>query len=201
MHIYVITNTVNGKIYVGQHSGKNLSQYFKLDIQRALAGREFKPLLYRAIRKYGADAFKIFTLVHPSDKDQMDKLERFFIRSLETQDRDIGYNIVAGGGGSHGVKFSDEHRKKISDALRGKKKSDEHRKNISESKKYLSEESRRNISLAQRGKVMLPKTKIAIRQGFNNMSEDSRQRMRDGYLKVKKKWWLSGSSKFSPESQ
>lgn len=39
MHVYVITNTVNGKMYVGQHLGPNLQRYFRGDITRVVPPR------------------------------------------------------------------------------------------------------------------------------------------------------------------
>jgi group I intron endonuclease len=104
MHIYVVTNLKNDKIYIGQHSGDDLQAYLAHNIRAALAGRGNKLFLYRAIRKYGADAFVIHSLAHPIDKEQMDKMEIFFIKTLETQDDSIGYNITAGGGGRLGTK-------------------------------------------------------------------------------------------------
>ncbi len=104
MHIYAITNTVNSKIYVGQHAKDDLKAYLAHNIRAAMAGRGNKLFLYRAIRKYGPDAFVIKSLVCPYDKQQMDALEIFFIRTLETQNELIGYNITAGGGGRLGIK-------------------------------------------------------------------------------------------------
>lgn len=100
MHVYAITNTVNGKLYVGQHVGEHLDKYLRRTVWEALStSRRSKPALFQAIRKYGSAAFVIRSLVKPADKSQMDEMEKFFIRTLESQNREIGYNISAGGQG------------------------------------------------------------------------------------------------------
>jgi group I intron endonuclease len=172
MHIYVITNTVNSKIYIGQICQK-LDRYLRSDVTRALLhGEDRKPHLYNAIRKYGEAAFVIRLLVEVLDKEQADKLEQFFIRTLETQNKEIGYNIAAGGGGSFGYHrvISDEQkeklriaglgrvqsettRAKIGAANSGKPKSAEHRARLSKAKMGIkmgpfSDEHRANMSAA-----------------------------------------------------
>jgi len=172
MRIYAITNTVNSKIYIGQ-TCQNLDRYLRSDVTRALLnGEDRKPHLYNAIRKYGESAFVVKLLVEAFDKEQADKMEQFFIRTLETQNKEIGYNIAAGGSGSFGYHrtFSDEHRAKLADiwtgrkhseatkekmrlAGRGKPKSAEHRAKLSKAKMGIkmgpfSEEHRANMSAA-----------------------------------------------------
>jgi group I intron endonuclease len=135
MHVYKITNIVNDKIYVGQHGGDDLQAYLALNCGRALGGsrQNDKPLLYRAIRKYGREAFSIESLVRPIDKDQTNKLEKFFIRTLEAQNPEIGYNLTEGGTGG-ATRFgphAPEAIEKMHLAQMGKPKSPEHRKNLS----------------------------------------------------------------------
>jgi len=121
MHVYAITNTVNGKIYVGQHGKDDLAAYLRLhNVNPALKGKDKKTLLFRAIRKYGAAAFTISSLVQPVDGVQMDALEQFFIRTLESQNPEIGYNITAGGGGVRNFHWSEEQRKHISEMQIGR---------------------------------------------------------------------------------
>ncbi len=131
MHVYVITNTVNGKIYVGQHSGDNLQKYLNRRCNMALRGVTRTVLIDRAIRKYGRQAFVIQSLVNPIDKPQMDGLEKFFIRTFESRNPEIGYNITAGGGGALGVVSTRKGTKQ----------------------KPLSEETRRKIGLAHRART------------------------------------------------
>jgi len=139
MHIYAITNTVNGKIYIGQHSGDDLRAYLGLQCRRAVSkGRgNDKPLLYRAIRKYGPESFVISSLVRPCDKEQMNALEKFFVRTLYSRDLEIGYNLAEGGlgGATRDGCTNTEHQKlAVALALTGLPKSTEHRKHLSESK-------------------------------------------------------------------
>lgn len=139
MHVYAITNTENGKIYIGQHSSDDLSTYFSMQCRRALSGGRMndKPLLYRAIRKHGSDAFVIASLVCPCDKKQMNALEKFFIRTLESRELAIGYNLAEGGlGGAtrNGCKNTEHQKESVALALRGHPKSLEHRRHLSESR-------------------------------------------------------------------
>lgn len=160
MNVYAITNTANGKIYIGQ-TCQNLDRYLRSDVTRALLhGKDRKPHLYNAIRKYGAEAFVIRLLVKALDKEQADKLEQFFIRTLETQNKEIGYNIASGGGGSFGYKrtFSDAQREKIRVAGLGRVQSASTREKISIANSGVpkSVEHRAKLSRAKRGIKMGP---------------------------------------------
>jgi group I intron endonuclease len=172
MHIYAITNEVNGKVYIGQHAGDDLGWYFRENTAAAMRGNNGKTLLYRAIRKHGTDAFTIRSLVRPVDKEQMDRLEIFFIRTLETQDSTVGYNITAGGGGVLGLKHSAETiennrikgleigistkcREAQKEYLKTRIFTAEHRAKLAEAKKgkLASLETRLKQSLAKQGHV------------------------------------------------
>lgn len=139
MHVYAITNRVNGKIYIGQHSGEDLEAYLRLQCRRAVSsGRgSDKPCLYRAIRKYGLDAFMIVSIVRPVDKGQMNELERFFVKTLDVRNPNIGYNLAEGGlGGATRTGYQNTASQKIgvATALRNRPKTEEHRKHLSEAK-------------------------------------------------------------------
>ena len=55
MHIYKITNTVNGKIYIGQTIQKDPKMRWYAHCQYARAGK--KSYLYDSMRKHGIDKF------------------------------------------------------------------------------------------------------------------------------------------------
>jgi group I intron endonuclease len=158
--IYAITNLVNGKLYIGQHYGENLQKYLLDKFYRAR--RHNTRALDRAIRKYGEQSFVISPLVRATDKSQMDKLEIFFIRTLETQKSIYGYNMTAGGGGHIGEELSRATRDKISASLIGNKrrlgiKHTEAARLIMSQKgrgRKKSLEHRIKIGLGNKGKVM-----------------------------------------------
>jgi group I intron endonuclease len=157
MHIYAITNTVNDKIYVGQHAG-DLPAYLLLNFRRAVSSDRWndKPVLYRAIRKYGPEAFVIRSLVVASDKQQVNELERFFIRTLDARDPEIGYNLAEGGTGGAtrtGYKNSPEHVLRARLGITGKPKSPEHRKNLSLAKTGVPNPSIAESNIRRRMKI------------------------------------------------
>lgn len=127
MFVYIITNKINNKKYVGQHAGNDLQQYFARTIWLAQMGYQGKRLLYRTIRKYGPESFEIKPLVIVTSKWEMDLYEIGMIKALELTNTQKGYNITQGGGGSLGVKFGEETRAKMSKAREGKKMSEKNR--------------------------------------------------------------------------
>lgn len=92
-YIYKITNSINGKIYVGQ-TFRNVQERFKEHLRM---GRKeevgYKSLLYYAIKKYGKDAFSVDTLEECPD-DKLNEREIYWIDTLGTCEN--GYNISRG---------------------------------------------------------------------------------------------------------
>lgn len=114
--IYKITNTINGKCYIGQ------SIYLKKRIRRHLTYKCHKDnlSLYKAFDKYGIDKFMIKILetidTEKCDdiKSELDKLEIFYIKNYDSYNS--GYNQTIGGdAGITGYKFTDEQRRKVSE--------------------------------------------------------------------------------------
>lgn len=89
--VYVYTNKVNGKKYVGQ-TCQSLEY-------RANNGRGYKRCLhfYRAIEKYGWDNFEPRILSDCLTKKEADVLEKMYINILRTRNNEYGYNITEGG--------------------------------------------------------------------------------------------------------
>lgn len=91
--IYLITNIVNGKKYVGQTVraiAKRFVEHCRLQGKcRALES---------AIGKYGVASFKIELLAIASDQKQLDELEAEYISSIGSM-TPAGYNLISGGGG------------------------------------------------------------------------------------------------------
>lgn len=113
MVIYLITNKINGKQYVGQtiHTAElRFAQHCKPSETNCR-------LLNRAIQKYGRENFEVSVLEDVDSQDLLDEKEIYWIDKLNTLSP-LGYNLNGGGNGKGGV--SEETRKKLSEALKGK---------------------------------------------------------------------------------
>lgn len=157
-YIYLTTNLVNNKKYVGMHK----SAYFDPDYKGS--GK----ILWQAIRKYGWENFKVELLVECETPEDLYKSEESEIKVRDAVSSPEYYNIKQGGNGGwkingvsikKGVKISDQARLNTSRAHQGVKLSLSHCKSISDSLKgdnnplrgEGSEVARQNLSLAMRG--------------------------------------------------
>lgn len=124
--VYKITNTINGKIYIGKT--KKYYGATKYGIERRLKKHIYDatknkqqnkekdcPRLYNAIRKYGGANFKTEEL-EITDSKNIDNKEIYYIKLYDSTNRNIGYNIASGGKGRKVVFVSEDVRKKISKA-------------------------------------------------------------------------------------
>ncbi len=157
-HIYVLTNHVTGKKYVGQ-TVHSVDKRFKAHMR----GRKDKYNLYlhKAVSKYGADSFSVGVLENASSREELDSLEILFIKELNTLAPN-GYNLTEGGGGCSGWKHSDETRRQMSyfqkerlkngarHGFLGKKHSEETKQKIGSSPR--TDSWRRKISASKKGK-------------------------------------------------
>lgn len=146
--IYLITNKLNGKQYVGQTT-RTVEQRIKEHIQEAQNSCRRRNLhLYNAIRKYGVENFSFEVLETNLNESELDEYEIKYIKKYNTLKN--GYNNTIGGGGIKGYKhtqltkdkisqsllnhperYTEERSRKISYALKGVPKSLEHRKKLS----------------------------------------------------------------------
>lgn len=152
-YIYLITNKVNGKIYIGKHSTN------KLDDGYMGSG----VIISKAKQKYGIDSFTKEYLSFCDSEETLNFLERFYIKKYKA--KEVGYNLTDGGEGALGLKHSEESKEKNRQARLGKKASEETKKIIQEHTKkqceekgnpfkgkHHSEESKRKLSEAKIGK-------------------------------------------------
>lgn len=90
-YIYITTNTVNNKIYIGQHKAESYDpKYFGSGL-----------LIKRAIEKYGLSNFKNEIIQWVESNEEADTKEKYFIELFGSRDIKIGYNIVTGGNGGN----------------------------------------------------------------------------------------------------
>ena len=96
MYIYQITNLINNKIYIGQTNNvKNRWSQHKNCHDPTMA-------IARAIKKYGADNYKIEILDKNIPIEEIDELEKKVIQEKNSLVPN-GYNIALGGQGARGV--------------------------------------------------------------------------------------------------
>jgi group I intron endonuclease len=153
-YIYKTTNLINGKIYIGQH------QRDEFDSKYYGSGK----ILLRALKKYGKENFKVEVVCWIRKFERLDIAERQFIKAFDSRNPKIGYNITQGGMSptnvNKGIKFTEEHKRKISVSSIGKKgtrlgkhNTPEHNKKIRDAQigKFIPFESRQKMAASHLG--------------------------------------------------
>lgn len=148
--IYKITNTINGKFYVG-HTSQGLTRRWKQHCYTTTFGSTYH--LHNAIRKYGPAVFTQ-TILEQTAPNIVQTREQYWIAKLNPQ-----YNMTSGGEGMpnptpetrarlsasrrgrgnsfYGKTHSDETRQKIGNANRGRPCSPEARNKIGEQQRLV----------------------------------------------------------------
>ena len=118
--VYVHTNKINGKKYVGitcleikKRWGENGSGYL-----RKTNGKYNQPAIANAIVKYGWDNFEHEIVAENLDKEDAENMEADLIKKYKSNIPRKGYNIREGGG-SHGH-LSEETKEKLRKTMEGR---------------------------------------------------------------------------------
>jgi group I intron endonuclease len=153
--IYLIRNTVNGKVYVGQSVHIRWRWYE----HKKCAKWGHKSHLYSAIRAYGADAFTHETL-EECEPHQFDEREAYWMDFYDCRNPEKGYNLLPAG--QRGRVMDAECRDRIAAKLRGRKLSPERveKMRLYGTGRTHSEETKRKIGEANR-KPKGPNPKLA----------------------------------------
>ncbi len=141
-YIYVTTNTVNGKIYVGQHKSDKFDSWY--------IGSGLR--LKNAVKKYGRDKFTVRLIDTAETKEELNEKEIYWIKKLDSRNPDVGYNLAKGG---KGHPLSGDTRKRISEALKRYYATPEAKEQLRKRQlgRRLSEETKLKISRAMKGRV------------------------------------------------
>lgn len=172
----------NGKVYIGI-TGQPLARRW-----RNGAGYKAQLLFSRAIQKYGWENFDHEVLLSDLTEEQAKLAERLFIGYYDTTNRTKGYNTTIGGDSSSmlGRHHSKETKEKMSIKMRekyangnaprtGRKTSEETKRKISEAKrgKPCPEDAKRKISRTLTGR----KLPIEVRQKMSEAQRGERGSM------------------------
>jgi hypothetical protein len=157
MVVYLVTNVVSGKHYVGLTTIP-LRERWLNHLSKSRKGS--RTHFHNALRKYGPKSFTVTPLVSIlTTGQQLKEQEKFWIRLFNATDHQYGYNETLGGDGTLGHSPSIETRLKRSEALKGnqhtkgRKLSVEHRQKLSDVRKGVPcrAATRRKISEALKG--------------------------------------------------
>jgi group I intron endonuclease len=107
-YVYLWTNLVNGKQYVGKGVGGRAHAHKWPGI---------RSILGVAMKKYGRENFELRYLATDLDEETAFAMERHAIQALETK-APYGYNRTDGGEGSAGRRVPEEERKRRSETMR-----------------------------------------------------------------------------------
>ena len=187
MRYWVYVHTCpNGKRYVGITTASKPEMRWKEG-----KGYQYNKYFYRTIKKYGWSSIK-HEAWELTSESEMYYAEKYLIAYYHTTDKRFGYNNSSGGeSGSSGCRYSEEHRKKLSEAQKKVHADPEYRKKLSEAlrgkPKPHSEEHKRHIAEALKGKPVSEEVRKRI-------AENNRRRAKDPEFRKK----LSESHKGKP---
>ena len=173
-YIYCITNSINGKTYIGQHKTKDLNDKYMGS----------GTLLKKAKQKYGIQNFSKEILAITETQENADILERVFI-ALYRADGKAEYNICAGGNIPPTLQDFDlekqiEIKKKLSKSHKEAMNRPEviEKCKLSHLGKRISDEQKRKLSESGKGKNTWSKGK--------HLSEETKRKIKENNGKSKK---------------
>jgi group I intron endonuclease len=182
-HFYKITNTINGKSYVGYTGQYHATARWKQHLAAAKRGES--QVLYDAIRKHDAKNF-IFDVLSTLEltPEQAIQKETAYIYEHKTLVGENGYNIKAVDGVySESVKQSKSERMKAYYAsggthpMKGKVHSTEAIQKMSTSHLQMSEDTKEKIGEASKKMWQDPASRQKILTHVQNPSPTTRQKM------------------------
>lgn len=164
--VYLILNTVNSKVYVGQSVDVKIRYIAHLSALRIGTTKKSNPYLQRSFDLYGESAFD-FVLLERCERNKflLNSLERFWIDYFNSANSLYGYNLIAYSESLLG-EYSELSKEKMRQAKLGKSMPNETREKIRAANRgrrlasYASlglpmpEEVRQKVSQSRKGKYL-----------------------------------------------
>ena len=172
-YIYKITNTQNGKIYVGK-TLDSVEKRFKEHCKDSRRQRCEKRPLYDAMNKYGIESFKVETIEQCSE-NIINERETYWIDKLDSFHN--GYNATKGGDGTryadYDLIYSLWQEGKLLKEIQEITGYDKHtiRKALEENNVSIEERKNRGWAALQKPIAMLDKTTEETIKIFSSVQE------------------------------
>ncbi|HMS90753.1 MAG TPA: GIY-YIG nuclease family protein [Candidatus Absconditabacterales bacterium] len=154
-YVYITTNLINKKYYIGKHKGEVDDRYLGSGV-----------VLKQAIEKYGKDNFEKEILVICSTEEEANHWERITIQE-HLSDPNC-YNIAPGGEGGYTIKhFSEEEKQKV----RQKASKSYKQYIISHPEEVKSRQERQKVTLLSN----IENHRKAVKEGLLTRSEEDKK--------------------------
>ena len=153
--IYRILNKTNNKSYIGQTVYDNPSRRWNVHKNNYRKDKH-QEYLYRSIRKHGIENFE-FSVICKCSNGELSEMESKYIAEFKTFGK-LGYNMTSGGEGTSNREVSEETRKKLSIAGKGR---------------FTSEETRKKLAIASTGRIYSQETREKLRKAATKVIKKS----------------------------
>ena len=178
--IYLIKNTINDKVYIGQ--AQDIESRWKEHRRKYTLPKNENIILYKAFKKYGIENFT-FEVIEECAIEELNERETFYIEFYNAyafQDNSSGYNMTKEGGSCRGCVHTEKQNKRHSKIMKGRTPinkgvpmSEEQKRRISEANKNKtrSEEFKVKVSEVNKGKTVSDETRSKIRDFQKNFRQ------------------------------
>lgn len=191
--IYKITNIINGKCYVGQTSASFIKRYWhhKWCLNKGIHCNKY---LQNAWNKYGCDNFIFEVIKILSTNEDIDELEKYYIKKYNSTNSECGYNIDIGGQPMCLSQYVTESSRKIVGEknrkhMLGRKLSEETKAKMRASSHHLSpsDKTREKLSNYMKNRVITESTKQKIREANMGSNSHVTSLIEDDVIDIKKR--------------
>ncbi len=174
--IYITTNLINGKRYLGQKTFDKNGKW------RNYLGSG--KVIKNAIKYYGKENFARNMVCFCYSQEELNQVEYDLSVFLNVVDNPDWYNLEYGGNGCSGYRHTEETKKHLSEVFSGENHPWFGKHHSEESKRKMSE-SRKGVEPANKGQSATEETKQKLRDAWLNrprtFSEEVKQKMSEAH--------------------